>query len=227
MNTKLTEARHTMEDETLLKYVDDCVTVLRNAGYEATMSDIDCVVSDATTTFGSMRCKTAPYSNYTLTLSSHLAGEPEDAIKNTIYHELCHYLQYKENFASGVWMFVGSRLRFGYDATRQQKLDSKGHGRVWKKLANEVGRLTNQKITRTNTFDTHKNVGQAYDDKIKYIVRCTECGSELKYTRITEFVKDPNVMGEYFSHDKGYYTAYKWRCGHCKAAGKWEVIKRK
>lgn len=185
--SQLKEARYELNDEKVLTYVKECVKVLSDAGYPATMNDIDCVFSEATKTFGTMSCKRYPSDNYTLTLSKYLSNEPEDVIKNTIYHELCHYLQYKKAFKDGAFYFDWSNR---VKARRELWSIYGGHGRIWKDFAYEVGKLTGQDITRTNSYSQHTEVGKAYDDKIKYIVKCTHCGNTFKYTKRTAFIND-------------------------------------
>lgn len=224
------EAKSEMTDTRLLQYVQECVKTLADAGFDATMDDIECKVSAATRTFGTMQCKNMPDGKHTLTLSSYLKDEPEDAIKNTIYHELCHYLQYKYLLDNDIWYIspYGGKLSWGKNATRANRTAAKSHGSIWKNFANRVSRLTGQTITRTNTYDLHKDVGKAYDDKVKYIVKCENCGNEIKYTRKTEFVKTCNEKRKYLKRDpeKGLIETegYRWRCGHCKTAGGWKVI---
>ena len=176
------------------KYINDCINEMRKINFFAdndclTYDDIDFEEGDTLRTFGTMKLPTYHKGNFTLILNRHMFDEPEEAIKNTIYHELCHYVVMKYAMCNdylyekypGEW-YWNSR-KFGWN-------NFKGHGSAWKNAAYKVGSATGQDITRTNNYEMHTGVGDYAKDKYNYIVKCKHCGNEFKYTKRTRFITD-------------------------------------
>ena len=183
----LNEAVGTLSDPKLLKYVRECVRFLADHGYDAKMSDLALYWDERTTRFGALGWPEDDGGPFRLYLSRHLVGEPEEVVKNTIYHELCHYLAFKEAFEDGAVYWSGSgRLKANAGMDYRKYMH---HNAVWKKLASDVGAITGQNINVTDNFTTHANVGKAYNSKVKYVARCRHCGHEFTATRLTPFMK--------------------------------------
>lgn len=72
------------------------------------------------------------------------------------------------------------------------------HGKKWKQLAYAVNRATGYPIKRTTSFE-EKGINEDEFKNVKYIVKCTGCGSERKRTRMSKLVKHPEW----------------YRCGQC------------
>ena len=66
--------------------------------------------------------------NFTLELSSHMFNEPENVIKNTIYHELCHYIQMKEQLRDGIIYFDPRSGRLMWSGYYRNDSYEKPHG---------------------------------------------------------------------------------------------------
>ena len=98
----------------------------------------------------------------TLTLNDQMFDEPEEAIKNTILHELCHYIVWKMGEDNGAYHKYRDKWYYGRGVA---KSDWSGHGRVWKEVADIVGKATGQNITRTGSYETHTGVGNFAEDK--------------------------------------------------------------
>lgn len=209
-----------ISNDKIIGYINDCIDAMKKLNFKTKSgqvidySDIDCKEGSTTNTFGTMSLPNTSGGNFTLTLNKHMYEEPEEAIKNTILHELCHYVQDKQAIDVGaIYNFGGKWFgdkRKGYD-------QYKSHGNVWKNIARIVGNATNQNITRTNNYNTHTGVGQHYEDNVKYIVKCNNCGNEYKYQKMTDFVKNPNMKSKYGDW-------YKYRCGNCGAKGQFETV---
>ncbi len=182
-----------ISDEKILKYVDECIADLKklNFGFSEedclTYDDIDVEEGDANRTFGTMFLPHNGQGNFKLVLNKYMFNESEKAIKNTIYHELCHYIVDKIAIEKGIIYSNGKGwyIRNSYPYAK----DYKGHGKIWKRVADIVGRAVDHDITRTNDFDLHTEMGKHYDENVKYIVKCKHCGNEFKYNRKTDFIK--------------------------------------
>lgn len=212
-----------ISDEKFLRYVDECIDELKkmNLGLKdtdmLTYDDIDIEEGDAMGTFGTMFLPNASSSNFKLVLNKHMFNESEEAIKNTIYHELCHYITDKLAIDCGAFEERSPGKWYLNNDVWGAK-DYKGHGRVWKYIASRVGSAVGQDITRTNTFDLHTEVGKHYDENVKYIVKCKHCGYEFKYNRKTDFIKD--VL-----NGNGHTSNYWCNCGDGTKSHEFEIIK--
>lgn len=184
---KLTEAGEKITNPKIVNYFEDCVETLkdldimpRNWG-----NDIKLTQNKALHTFGSMMAPRFSYLPFELQLSVHLFPESEDNIKNTIYHELCHYIQMKEQLEEGILWF-GDR---GLYMTREGDTSYESpHGGRWQGIAKRVSIATGQNIQRTDSYNFHTNVGKEHDKAVRYILKCKHCGNEFKYLKRTEFI---------------------------------------
>lgn len=211
------KSKGNITDKKIIKYVEECIDTLNKLGFKID-DDLELHQGDSLHTFGTFSFPKDDKSSPKLTLNKYMFEEPEESIKNTIYHELCHYLVYKDGVKAGVYFYANLQGKWKYNTTELKKYSAnfwKHHGYKWKEYADRVGRAVRHDITRTNSYATHTGVGQQYDKSVKYVVKCNNCNSEIKYTKRTEFVKDPNVIGR-----SGFY---KWSCGKCKAKGQWSV----
>lgn len=204
----LNEAVGTMTDPELLGYVMECVKFLASKGYDAKMDDLAVYWDERTRRFGALGWPEYEGGPFRLYLSKHLKGEPEEVVKSTIYHELCHYLTDKKAFSDGAvyWSSQGRLKANVADFGRSYK-KYLHHNEVWKKMAADVGALTGHNITRTDTYTNHTEVGKAYDAKVKYVAKCKHCGREFTATRLTPFMKSAiqgNNAGWYCKCPDGY-----------------------
>ena len=243
---RIIEARKSLTDDRLKNLVIECVDTLKRKGFDVTMSDLALETSDSTTTLGSMKPPEYPLAPYTLTLSKYLSNDTDENIKNTIYHELCHYLQFKELVKRGIAdmsPLKGLVWSNKYNLTRAQKNDYIGHGDLWKSIAKDVGAAVGMEFSRLAAAEEAPGFYKAVDDAAKYIIRCRNCGNRLTFMRKTDFVKDPNInqydymvriekIPEAWIEGRAskeaiekYKSTYEWRCGQCGKGGDWEIIK--
>ena len=188
-----------IKDERILGYIDDCIEELKKINFnlgsnvtkELTFDDINVEEGEAMYTFGTFRWPevygSSMVGNPTLVLNKQMFNEPEEAIKNTILHELCHYIVHKWGRKLGVYYpknggwYINARLG--------NKSDWSSHGRLWKEIASKVSAATGQEIKRTDSYKTHTGVGDYANSKYNYIVKCKHCGQEFKYAKRTNFIK--------------------------------------
>ena len=204
-----------IKDQRILDLIDECIEKLEDMGYDIE-NDIQFKYGSGTTTLGTMTMPPYDFQRYTLTLNNNLFNLSDETIKNTIYHELCHYIINKKLLEKGIYLYNDNgRL------CRNNKLYRQGthgpHGTWWQSLAQKIGSRTNQDITRLSDNEevtTNLNSKKTY----KYQVTCKNCGNEIKYMKATEFVKNPNAKSKYGDW-------YKWACGKCHAKGQFEVKK--
>lgn len=210
---KLNEAGETITNPKIVNYFEDCIDTLKALDImpQKWGDDIKLVQNKALHTFGSMQPPKYSYDNFVLQLSSYIFNEPEDSIKNTIYHELCHYIQMKEQIEEGILWFGNRGL---YKTREGNNSYESPHGGRWQDIAKRVSIATGQNIQRTDNYNTHTEVGKAYDASIKYIIKCKRCGNLFKYSKKTDFVK--SVL-----------TGYNPNGWHCNCGSKeFEVLKR-
>lgn len=205
-----------IKDKRILDLIHGCIDKLREIGYNIE-DDIDFKYGSGTHTLGTMSYPVYAHKNYTLTLNDKLFDLSEETIKNTIYHELCHYIVEKKLFAKDIIYYdnLSGRLM------RRKKYYKQGthgpHGTWWQSVAQKVGSATNQDITRLANSDEIMNNVVAKRE-YKYSVTCKNCGNELKYMKATDFVKNPNAKSK-----NGDW--YRWACGRCHRSGQFEVKK--
>jgi len=112
--------------------------------------------------------------NYSINISEILLDDrvPIESLQNTIIHEILHTCPGCYN-----------------------------HGAEWKRRAAKVKRELGYDIKRCTDAD-EKGISDSVKDtyeKPRYIVRCKNCGREVKHYRMCDIVKRP----------------YMWRCGKC------------
>lgn len=222
--TELMRGKENISDEKILKYIEECIADMKTLSFAPydylyiTYDDIDVEEGDTVRTFGTMYLPQSTNGNFKLVLNKHMFEESEEAIKNTIYHELCHYVVYKmaiENDIfyrkNGHWLIRNNR----YDAS-----DYKGHGRKWKQVAQKVSNAFNTEIKRTNNYAFHTGVAAHAEDKYKYIVKCKHCGNTFKYFKKTDFIKS-------ILDDKGHTEDWWCKCKDGTKCHDFEIIKGK
>lgn len=194
-----------LDDQHIQDLVDECIDRCREIdmfgvnfeGYpdlgsfyqEITFRGLYVEVGDAMRTFGTFVWgdDDSPNAGGTIILNKYMFSEPDEAIKNTIYHELCHYIVWQLGCWTGVYYKLDGKWRIERSAViRPSDWDS--HGRIWQTVADVVGSAVGQKITRTDSYRNHTGVGSHAEDQYKYIVRCKHCGNEFKYAKRTKFI---------------------------------------
>lgn len=187
----------------LYKLFKECKDALNSIGYNIE-NDILLESGDTSRTFGATYWPVSIYNqNFTIVLNKYMENEPDDAIKNTIYHELCHYINMKQQIEDGIFYWANNyslKASNKYNNTRDRS-----HGIKWQNIAKDV---TNKlklpsPITRVNNYTLHPGVGQEAENKYKYIIKCKHCGYTFKFIKKTGFVKD--VL-------EGNGKATNWHC---------------
>lgn len=211
------KGKEMIKDKRILDLIHSCIDNLRNIGYEIN-SDIYFEFGDALRTFGTMYSPDYEGGWFTLVLNKFMIDESDEALRSTIYHELAHYINTKNLIDEGVLFWRDDEL---YQNMKVYKTALHStHGKCWKDIADNISLKLGIKISRTDSFELHTGADKHYEDNVKYIVRCKNCGCEMSYTKKTEFVKNPNAKSS-----NGDW--YKWRCGKCHSSGQFEVIERK
>ena len=73
------------------------------------------------------------------------------------------------------------------------------HGKKWKLYCNEVERSLGYRITRTQKYEDIGLEKPVDKEQIKYIVKCSGCGTEFPRKRLCNIVRNPE----------------KYKCGKC------------
>lgn len=246
---RLSESTKALSDERVYQYIVECIELLSENGLDVTLDDMDLKESSSPSTLGSMEPPRHGYDNYTLTLSKYLFDSDEEQIKNTIYHELCHYLQFKALVKKGIATIDFMRgLVWSPQYAHISKAEHDkyiGHGELWKYIADVVSKITGQSYSRLANAEETAAFDNAVKSNAKYVVRCKNCGNELPFMRKTAFVKNPNIsqydhmvidskipedwIKERASEEeiKEYKSTPTYRCGVCNKGGVWEVIENR
>lgn len=219
---EIMRGKGSVSDSRILQYVEECIDTMKGLSFgfvnEDCLSydDIDVEEGDTTRTFGTMLMPKTPDDNFKLVLNKHMFDEPEEAIKNTILHELCHYVVDKVaidrdvvTYKNGGW-YLRTNLPFANEL--------KGHGNVWKKVASKVGDATGQDITRLGSYDVHTGVGQHAKDVAKYVIQCKNCGRQICYNRRTKFI---NAVID----GNGHTNSWWHNCPDGKECHDFEIVK--
>lgn len=214
----------TITDKHIVNLFKECKDIYRDLGYVID-DDIYLIANNQLRNAGT--CYWPEYSGgwFTIGLNEALLKESDDNIKTVMLHELGHYVQMNMLLSDGVaYWWSTSRLVYNNKLVKEYgKSYISSHGRQWQAIVNAVSRKTGLKITATYSRGEHPEINKADEDKLKYIVKCKNCGQEYKYARKTDFVKDPNAT--YFSKKLGKETC-RWYCTKCGAEGQFEVINK-
>lgn len=201
-----------IQDKRILGIIHDCIDNLRSLGYEID-DDIYFTWGNGISAFGVMEFPEYEGGWYSLVLNKAMQNDEEYSLKSTIYHELAHYICYKQQFEEGVLFWVNDKV---YHNRFYDKANESNHGKRWKEVAKKISTATGIEIKVTGSFDLHPDVGKKANEARKYIIRCKNCGQEFKYAKQTSFVKDPN--------QKLSDGRYKYYCPKCHAEGQFEKI---
>lgn len=206
-----------IEDGRTLGLVEKCRGIVESCGYKIG-DDIEYMWGDAVNEFGTMCWPKSKSDKYKLVLNIHMKDEPEEAIMNTICHELCHYVNMKIMFREGIIFWSDWKEGVLLTSKKYKPAIYSSHGKSWRDIAAAVSKKLGTEITRTDSYQTHTGVGEYAKNSYKYVVRCTNCGWEVGYMKKTSFAEDPNQRSPYSGR-------YKYACPKCHASGKFETIK--
>ena len=190
---------------------------MRRIGYEKQLESVDYDLilewTDSTQSLGLLQWPRINPSPFILKLSNHIVNEPEEDIKDVIYHELIHYIDGQDAIESGiVWW------DFARKAYMHKRGTNKPHGDSFKRLMRDVNSKLGTNITITGDINRYPDIDKKGMERKRYVVRCNSCGLELKYERESKFVRNPNMKSPYSDR-------YYWTCGRCGKSGEWETIK--
>lgn len=158
----------TLTDSRVIGIINKCIQEVTEMGYKVP-AGIKYKTFKSVKTFG-----ICSYREHTLVLNEQLLKEDENCIRNTVMHELAHFI-------------AGPRAK---------------HGPEWKKVANRISVATGLSITRTNPIASHAAVAEYRASKIKYRFKCKGCGCTLEYTKMTKFVRTYDETYETYGGEK-------------------------
>lgn len=191
----------TITDPKIKQYFKECIDALTDLGYD--LPSVQLIESMKAHSFGTTYWPETINDNIKVAINKAMFNEPEEAIKNTMYHELCHVINMYDQLHEGI-VYWDDYDKLLYNKALYTKAEDSSHGNKWLRIAADVSKELNLNppISVTNSFQLHPGVGEATKSRYKYTVVCQNCGSKINFIRQTEFVKNPNS---------------RWRCGRCKA----------
>lgn len=195
------------------KLFDECVSDLKRIGYQI---DDDIILEESSTAsrFGDITSIPDDNGMYRLRISKYLNNETDERIKDTLLHELAHYIVDKKAIRYGIFT---QNSRGHWTILPGDRGRWLGHGSEWKNVIGFINLRLGTELSRTGDSDVFR---KAAEDRIKYYVTCKNCGVTLPYMKSTKFVKDPNAKNPYNGH-------YIWACGTCGKSGQFEVKENK
>lgn len=227
-----------IQDIRIINLINQCCEDVKSLYPDLSFDNIYYMTGSSTHTFGTMCYPDYENGNFTLVLNKHMFNEDDNAIKNTIYHELAHYVQMSWQFEYDIVYWEFGQLRGSY---KYRTKEWQSHGTVWREIADNIESHFNVKISSTDSYSTHTGVGDYAQEQKKWVVKCNHCGREFKYEKATPFVKEPNITHyDYmikYKKEKDYYKNYYeqhpdikkerqnnlyWRCG-CGVKGEFET----
>ena len=161
-------AEYTMAD--FKNDFEDCKKQLANLGYEL-QDGINLVLNNrATRRFGQCSVRRDYYGNthcYKIELSTKtFPYSSKEEIKNTLMHECIHAIP---------------------------ECHFNGHGNIWKRVASEVNEAYGYKIKRCSDREDKEAYAKAVEERTNYTVKCSKCGHEWHYQRMSKCVKHPEL----------------------------------
>lgn len=148
--------------EQLMVLFEECKTQLVNLGYIEILNNHYNIYIN--TKFKSVLGRIGRYlPNYFIIEinSRYLDVCTENAIKNTIMHELIHSIQGCMN-----------------------------HGCKWKNIAHQVNSFYGYNVQRTNSYKEYDSVYTPHALPYKYMIRCKHCNKIWKYKKTTNIIKE-------------------------------------
>lgn len=112
----------------------------------------------------------------------------EEHLKNTIYHEFCHYYQNRDLIASGAIMAgENNNIIIVNQAAFDENRRDQGHDSVWLSYAEAINNVftINEPITAYCSFDVVKDLLKANDDlDVIFEIYCEKCGFSQKFLAV-------------------------------------------
>ena len=200
------------------KLINDCVYTLESNGFKLPLRqkqhNLKFKLNDSGRNLGTAWYPNREHNgNYLITLSKYLNDMTDDQIKQTIYHELGHIINYVDEFDKG-YLYIdeyGNTKISGND--RQERIKNRkqlaNHGPKWKSVMEKISSLTGYPYSRLADAEEGAAFRKATDSKYKYKFKCSNnCGNKLRYAKQTEFVKTYNKRNS--------YGEPIWWCPRCK-----------
>lgn len=204
-----------LTDRRIKSLIDECVALCKRAGFDYPYEDIQYNMSDNLSTLGDYTM-TPNYGaiEHTIRLNKHILSDTDEVVKSTILHELAHFIDYMWHLENDYIQISPSGNQLVRNRAKRYPARILGHQQHWKNVAAKLSQLSGLDIQRTGESAA---LDQHIQDSAKYVVRCKNCGAETRFSRKTDFVKDPNAKSQYGDW-------YKWQCGKCHKSGNFEVI---
>ena len=193
----------------IMALCQECLDDVASLGFDVYDIPLKWQTYSSTKSFGehSMKCEYGSYYHIIRVNNKHM-NDPIDTVRNTIYHEIAHMLQFEEAVQNG-------NLIVGYNGFRWKNAASKisSHGPEWKYYANRISEGLNldPPITRTNAVPT----GSEMEKKPKWELQCSECGYKYKYYRMQKTIEYVLSNPEHALHGT---------CGACKKNATFKLV---
>ena len=199
-------------DSDIVSLCEECLADVGNLGIEVNMP-VQWQTYSSTKSFGehALKCEYGSYYHVIRVNTKHL-NDPIDTVKNTIYHEIAHMLQFEDAIKSGklIVTYTGFRWRDKYS-----KISS--HGPEWKRYADKISRglNLNPPITRTNAVPEGSEMSRGAG---KYQLKCDQCGHIYNYYRMCDTIRHA-MAGN--GHDEHFISG---TCGACGKSAKFYLV---
>lgn len=200
-------------NEIINDVVRECISICNRNGYIINEIEIDFLPSNHTNSLAYFKIPSTKNDRPEIHISNSLKKDRE-SLKNTILHELAHYLVYKNCLRTGryLWNDSGDTLL----SNPWKGGITKPHGKEWKEIVRVFEQAIGQQIPVSGTdADYDEDALKDIEKNSKYIFQCKKCGNKLYYQRASKFTKEYDKLE---SDGKPL-----WKCSDC--GGTFEKIK--
>lgn len=170
-------------DSDIVALCEECLADVGNLGIDVNIP-VQWQIYTSTKSFGEhcLKCEYGSYYHVIRINTKHLK-DPIDTVKNTIYHEIAHMLQFEDVIRNGdlIVSYAGFRWKNPY-----VKISS--HGPEWKRYADRISRGLNldPPITRTSATPEGSEMQKGAG---KYQLKCDQCGHIYNYYRMCDTIR--------------------------------------
>lgn len=182
------KGNESITDKHMWELIHECIDdIMEKTGY-LIEDDLMWLYGEGSHTFGTTYYPQYDGGQFSIVLNKYLINDTDDKIKNTICHELCHYIHNKEMFDDGILYWKDNdTLRY---TNRYQQGRDNSHGTRWKEIAREVSRALNlNPPISTRSSISNSSIKDYAQSKAKYIVTCKNCGHKSYYDRLCTVIR--------------------------------------
>ncbi len=206
-----------INDKRINGLIEDCLAITRSAFPEIDESYrwvdfYEC--GSVSHLFGCCDWPLGENANFRIGLNPLIFNADDLYIKRTILHELAHYVEGIRKIEEGLVWWNDTYHTWRVMRSTLRTKENRSHGTRWRKIADALEEASAIKINRTDDVEEFGDMSQKVNERYKYFIKCTSCGTVYKFERESKFVK----TFDRYSKD-GSKPAWACPCGAGKHPG--------